>query len=383
MRKKKILHLIATNFYGGPEKQIIEHLVRLNKYDDFVGILGSFIESGQPNGILQKARERNVPHFGIPMNNPVDVKALLFLHKQVRLNQIDLLCAHHYKSVVMGFLVGRYWGIPVMDYSRGFTAENRKVAFYEWLERVSVKRMDGVISVSEGQKVKLRKMGIRKPPIWVVHNGVDLSVGFKDNRKRIRSEVFKELDIPSNGLMVVSAGRLSPEKGHRFLIDALSYMKEEIENTYFVFCGEGVCQPELKDLARKHGVLSHCRFVGFRKDMPRIYQAMDFLVLPSLTEGLPNVVLESFAYERPVVATAVGGVPEVVVDGVNGWLVPSKNPPKLAAAIRKMIKNPRERERMGRAGKEKVERQFTFDAQTPKLVEIYRKILEPHMVMTG
>ncbi|MHA1279572.1 MAG: glycosyltransferase family 4 protein [Candidatus Helarchaeota archaeon] len=376
MRKKKILHLIATNFYGGPEKQIIEHLVRLNKYNEFVGILGSFIENGQPNEILQKAQERNISHFGIPMNNPLDFKALLFLHEQIRSHRIDLLCAHHYKSVVMGYLVGRYWGIPVMDYSRGFTAEDWKVSFYEWLERLFVRRMDGIISVSGGQKVKLRKMGIRKPPIWVVHNGVDLPEGFNKDRTRIREDVFDELKIPLNSLMVVSAGRLSPEKGHRFLIDALSHIKEEIENTYFVFCGEGVCQPELENRAKKYGVLSHCRFPGFRKDMPRIYQAMDFLVLPSLTEGLPNVVLESFAYERPVVATAVGGVPEVVVDGENGWLVPSQDSMKLADAIRKMIQDPEGRERMGKAGREKVEREFTFEVQTPKLIEIYRKMFE-------
>ena len=205
---------------------------------------------------------------------------------------------------------------------------------------------------------------------------MDLPVAFNENRTKVRQEILKEFDIPPHGLIVVSAGRLSPEKGHRFLIDALASIKAEIRDTYFVFCGEGVCQPELENRARELGVLSHCRFVGFRRDMPRIYQAMDFLVLPSLTEGLPNVVLEAFAYERPVVATAVGGVPEVVVDGENGWLVPSQDPEKLAAAITKMIRDSESRKRMGKAGRKKVEREFTFDAQTPQLVEIYRKMLE-------
>jgi len=374
--RRKILHLIATNFYGGPEKQIIEHLIRLNKKKKIIGILGSFIEKGQPNEILQKAQESNIPHFGIPMNNPVDFRALIFLSQQVRLHRIDLLCAHHYKSVVLGYLTGRFLGIPVLNYSRGFTAEDIKVAFYEWLERLFVRRMDGIISVSRGQKIKLRSLGIKKPPIWVVHNGVNLPNICDEYRIRIRQDIFKELSIPTQSLMIVSAGRLSPEKGHRFLIDALSHIKEEIENTYFVFCGEGVCQLELEKRAKKYGIFSHCRFPGFRKDMPRIYQAMDFLVLPSLTEGLPNVVLESFAYERPVVATAVGGVQEVVVDGVNGWLVPPQNSMKLADAILKMIRDPDGRERMGKAGREKVEREFTFDAQVPKLIEIYRKMFK-------
>ncbi len=372
--KRRVMHLIATNFYGGPEKQIVEHLVRLNKSETYKGVLCSFLEGGQPNQILNVARQRGIETFAVPMNGPLDVRALMQVYRLLKRQGIDLLVGHHYKAVIFGVIAGRLLGIPVLNYSRGFTAENKRVAFYEKLERLFVRGTKGIISVSEGQREKLQRFGIRKKNMWVVHNGVEVN---NEIEKPLRSkiEVFGQFDIPENALLAISVGRLSPEKGHRFLIEAMKLLEEELDNIYFLFCGEGVCTPNLQHQASEYSVHFHCRFAGFQTDMSSIYNACDFLVLPSLTEGLPNVVLEAFAHKKPVVATSVGGVPEVVDDGLNGFLVPSEDAAALAEAIRRLIRNDEIRRKMGEAGYQKIIRHFTFESQTPKLIRIYDSIL--------
>ena len=308
------MHLIATNFYGGPEKQIVEHLRRLNSAL-YQGILASFLEGGNPNETLKQAEIAGLKNFGIPMASRFDIRALWKLIQLLRHEKIDLLCTHGYKSTVMGWWAGRKVGIPVVAFSRGYTAENPKVAFYEWLDRRFLKRVNGIIFVSEGQRKRLESFGIIGRRSWVVRNAVAADSSRNPLNGDLRREVLERLGIPSSVEMVVSAGRLSPEKGHRFLVEAIGMLRGSGNNTHFVFCGDGPCQKELEKQSIELEISGICHFVGFRRDLKEIFQAMDLLVLPSLTEGLPNVVLEAFACAKPVVATDVGGVPEIVEDG--------------------------------------------------------------------
>lgn len=372
------MHLIATNYYGGPEKQIIEHLGRLNRSSHYFGVLASFLEGKKPNEILERAKTAGLKQYGIPMSNPIDFTALLKLIKILRKEKVDLLCTHGFKSTVTGWWACRKVRIPVIAFSRGYTAENIKISFYEWLERRVLRSMNGVICVSEGQKCQLNTFGIYNTMSWVVHNAVSINKNNKNLSridKDLRQSVFNRLGLSNNSTMVVSAGRLSPEKGHCFLIEAISMLGKNANDTYFVFCGEGVCKKELERQAQKLKVADRCRFVGFRRDLDEIFRVMDFMILPSLTEGLPNVVLEAFANKKTVVATAVGGVPEIVEDGVNGILVPPGHSELLAEGIETLLASRELRITMGEVGYHKVKTSFSFKKQSQKLEEIYRLIL--------
>jgi len=131
----------------------------------------------------------------------------------------------------------------------------------------------------------------------------------------------------------------------------------------------------LKKQAHELKVSGKCRFVGFRHDLNEIFESMDLLVLPSLTEGFPNVILEAFACAKPVVATAVGGIPEIIEEGANGYLVPKERPDLLAEAIKKCLSDPEKKRSMGEAGYQKVKSEFTFESQTKKLESIYNEVL--------
>lgn len=370
----RIVHLRASNFVGGPEKQIIEHLKRLNK-NEFWGGIASFKENKGTSEILEKAQKEGLPCLEIPMTGPLDFRAQRTLTQIVRDQKADLLCVHGYKACLMGLWAGKSAKIPVLAFSRGDTNENRKVAFYEWLERKTLPAMAGIITVSAEQKRRLESLGIRNKKAWVVHNAVEVGLNRNEFSAQREEKIFQGLTIPRGSKLVVSAGRLSPEKGHRYLIEAIAKLGEKKKDIFFVFCGDGVCLEDLENQARESGVFEQCRFPGFRRDLPDIFSVMDLLVLPSLTEGLPNVVLEAFASGKPVVATAVGGVPEVVEDGVNGFLVPPANPELLAKAIRTSLSSEGLGQSLGEAGYQKVKTGFTFESQTRKLERIYQELL--------
>jgi glycosyltransferase involved in cell wall biosynthesis len=371
---KNIMHLIATNFYGGPEKQIIEHLKRLNG-EHYQGIFASFLEGSNPNETLDQAQLNGVKHHGIPMSCRFDIRALWKLIQLLRQEKVDLLCVHGYKSAVMGGWVGRRLNIPVVAFSRGYTSENLKVTFYEWLERQALRMVSGIIFVSEGQRKKMEAFGMGGKRSWVVQNAISVESFQTSQGGNLKKEVLERLGIIDERKMVVSAGRLSPEKGHRLLVEAIGKLRGNSSDTHFVFCGDGPCKKDLEKQSKELGISEICHFAGFRRDLKDIFQTMDLMVLPSLTEGLPNVVLEAFACAKPVVATRVGGVPEIVEDGVNGILVPPERPDLMAEAIVKCLELPEKRRMMGEAGYKKVKLGFTFDSQKEKLENIYKEVL--------
>jgi glycosyltransferase involved in cell wall biosynthesis len=373
-RAARVLHLIATNFFGGPEKQIIEHLKRLNS-KLFQGLLASFQEGVKPNELLERAGAQGLTHYSIPMHGPLDFRAQFHLNRIIRSEDIDILVAHHYKACVMGWWAGRKFGIPVLAYSRGYTYENRKIAFYNWLEMQFLKRISGIVAVSAGQEKRLREHGIKPKNFWVVHNAISVKNTPLDNPEEKRARIITSLQIPANAKIILTAGRFSWEKGHRFLVEAIPRMLRERKDAWVLFCGEGPLMEVTKQRAKDLGVLDWCRFLGFRRDLSGFISAMDLMVLPSLSEGLPNVVLEAFAASKPVIASNVGGVPEVVEDGISGYLVPPGRAELLAKAISTMLSDPAKMEAMGLAGYNRVKRDFTFKTQTDKLEAIYYQVL--------
>jgi glycosyltransferase involved in cell wall biosynthesis len=364
------MHLIATNFYGGPERQIIGHLVRLNP-SQYQCALTSFIEDNTENEILKEAAAQNLINFGIEMRNPFDVKAWRRLIQLLKEEKVQLLVTHGYKSCVLGLFAARYLHIPVIAYSRGYTTENIKVALYEKMDRLALRFMDGIIAVSAAQKKKLTALGLKNKNFWVVPNAIATDMFTSSPSAEKRKAFYKAQNIPLDATLVVTAGRLSPEKGHIYLLQAIQHIYNRLSNTYFMFCGDGPLLQSLTEFAAQAGILEHCKFPGFRSDLKDIFNYMDLFVLPSLTEGLPNVILESFACSKPVIATRVGGVPEIVEHKQNGLIVPPADFQQLGAAILELISSPSLRGEMGRAGYQTVKANFTFEQQTRNLTDIY------------
>lgn len=365
-----IAHCIATNFCGGPEKQILEHARRLDP-KRYRFLLVSYKDKGRSSEIVEKARELDIPTREIQAEgafNPLTISELASILTDEKIN---ILCAHGYKPNVAGRLASWKVGIPMIAISRGWTSESPRVRLYERIDRAFLKHADHIVAVSEGQREKISRLTIPAERISVIHNGIDLNgVEPAVNSGNLKRELgLKETDI-----LVMSAGRLSPEKNYGGLIDVAKLVGDKRNDVAFVVFGEGFLREELEARVKQAGLERRFFFPGFRKDVKSLMAEADVFVLPSFTEGLPNVVLEAYAVKRPVVATAVGGTPEVVEDGVSGFLTKPEEAEKMAEYLIRLADDPALRRDMGEQGFKRVRELYNFEEQTRKYESLYENI---------
>jgi glycosyltransferase involved in cell wall biosynthesis len=370
-RKITVLHLRASNFLGGPEKQILEHGLRIDK-NSFEFLLCPFREGDKVSELEDKGRSMGLSVIPLPASSSFSPLAVTRLIKILRNNSVHLLCTHGYKPNVVGQIASRVTRTKVIAFSRGWTYENRKVNFYESLDRFFIRFAHHLVAVSEGHQMELLRLGIKPDRISVIHNAVNSSKANAQAEISLRSI----LGVNPKSRVVVSAGRLSPEKNFSGLIDAAVLIRKEDPTTVFAIFGEGVLRKELAARIEASGLKDGFFLPGFRRDFTALLHEADLFVLPSLTEGLPNVILEAYAAEKAVVATDVGGNPEVVRDGETGFLVPAGNVAVLSEKILFLLKNQEVLITMGKAGYQKVKSEFSFESQTQKLEAVYNEVLK-------
>ncbi len=369
MKRLRIAHLIASNFFGGPEKQILEHARRLRE-SPFEVCLISYHE-GTKNEFLEQARREGLSTLALPARIPFDPRAIIDLSAALRRENVGLLVTHHYKANVLGTLAATRVGIPKVSVSRGWTGENRKVRFYEWLDKRFLRFADEIVAVSEGQRAKILALGVDPRRVRVIHNCIDL----ENSPPRAEIPLRWELRLCPETLLIASAGRLSPEKNIEGLIRVAARVMACSPRAVFVVFGEGVLRRRLEEAVRKAGLQGSFLLPGFREDFAAVLPQIDIFVLPSLTEGLPNVILEAFAARKPVVATAVGGTPEVVVDGEGGYLVRPGDEEKMAERILELMHDSELRRQMGEMGQRRVCETFSPRKQAEAYFALYEAMV--------
>jgi glycosyltransferase involved in cell wall biosynthesis len=233
--------------------------------------------------------------------------------------------------------------------------------------------MDRVVCVSEGQASKVRRAGVDPSRIDVIHNAIDSSRFADPDLRYLRwlHECFRK----PRRMIVGSAGRLSPEKGFEVLVEAAAKVHARDSTIGFIHFGDGPGREGMTRAIDSAGLNDVFILAGMRNDLDRFYPFFDVLALPSYTEGLPNVVLEAFAARVPVVATSVGGTPEVIEDGESGHLVPPGDAEMLAECILDVLADDDRRLAMGQRGYKRVCRTFTFDAQARDYTRLFAALL--------
>lgn len=362
-----VMHLRASNFVGGPEKQILEHLRRIDKLR-FRPILCSFGINGHVNDLLQTGESDNICSLNLKSNSSFSPSLIWQLRKLLIDNSVQILVTHGYKSNLIGYWAEKCLGISMIVYSHGWTGENIKIRFYEFIDRLTLKFVRNVVAVSEGHKQQIVAGGISGNRITVIPNAVAIPEQVEPGKLR------KRYLLPANALVVISAGRLSPEKNFAGLVEAAVPIIKEHDNTYFIVLGEGVLRKELESQIVQAGLQGRFLLPGFTDDVQTLLGDADIFVSSSHTEGLPVAVLEGAGAGLPVVATAVGGTPEVVRDGYNGLLVPADDVAALRRAIKQLIDNPNKARDMGMRGAALVREHFDFENHTRKLEDLYLSV---------
>lgn len=241
------------------------------------------------------------------------------------------------------------------------------------LEVVSNWSLDAAVAVSESARrdwIARTRLPARR--VVTIHNGVDPE---RFRRQRTKDAARRALGLPVGALVIGSVGRLDEVKGFADLLEAASLLRSRCFEVFTVLAGDGPLRQALEQQAVHLGIAGTTRFLGFRRDVQCVFDALDVFVLPSLSETFGYALAEAMASELPVVATTVGGVPEVIVPDETGLLVPPRDPAALAAALWPLLESAELRRRMGHAGRERVVRHFNEQNMIRRTVQLYRDML--------
>lgn len=299
----------------------------------------------------------------------------------LRRERVDVLHTHTALAAnVLGRIAGRHAGVAVVSHihiENHFRPQALARAVHRTLDNRTARLCARVVTVSDDTRASLVRQGYPERLVETVPNGIGLG-GVADDLAR-RAAVREELGLAADAQVVVEVARLCDVKGQRELIGATALLAESHPALRLVLVGRdleqgGAYEESLRRQATELEIDDRVVFAGYRGDAGAVMAAADVLALPSTIEGMPLVVLEAMARSRPIVATPVGGTPEVIVDGETGLLVPPGDPPALAAAVRRLLDDPAGAERIGRAGRARIEERFSEEAMVARILAIYDEV---------
>ena len=366
-----IVHLMASPFVGGPERQVLGLARHLPA--PFRTSFLSFAERGLARPFLEEARRHGLEAVELPHNVPRVLKCISDVARELRQRKADILCCSGYKPDLIGWRAARRTGIPVIAIAHGWTAATLRVRVYEALDRLAMRWVDAVVCVSEAQAAKVRAASVPEHKIITIPNGIGAEAfaapepGYRESLVRL---------FPSPPRQVVgAAGRLSREKNMALFVEAAAQVVARQQDVGFVVFGEGPLHTALSGQIKRLGLQDRFVLAGFRADLAKLLPHLDLTVLSSITEGLPVFLLEAFAAGVPMVATAVGGIPEVLEEGKCGHLVPSGDAAALADRIIDLLRNGDARRAMGLYAQAKVRSDFSCQQQARRYEQLFVRLI--------
>jgi len=356
--RPRLLQLLATGGNGGAQESYTGLMLRLDRSRYDVRAL-----SLSAGSAVQRLR-----HLGIRVDvleEADDELAVRELAAWLRREEIDLVHAHMYRAEVIGTRAAVAAGVPVIT----ATVHSSRVRSPEDVALLAslTPMMDRLIVPSDAIAHKVRCEGRAGAPFAVIPNGVDLS---RFAAAVPPSSVRAEFGIPDDAPLVGVIARLEAEKGHRYLLDAWPVVARGAPGAWLLIVGEGSEADALRAQAASLS-LPRVAFTGRREDISSLTAELCVAVLPSLREAQGISILEAMARRRPVVATSVGGIPEVITSGVDGLLVPPADPVALAQAVGALLADASLRERIGEAGYRTVAERYSIDAQVHRIEAVY------------
>ena len=289
----------------------------------------------------------------------------------VRRERIDLLHFHGYAAANFGRLAARRTGAPAVMHEHAVLSVLPHQFAMDWLLR---HKTDVAVAVSEAvREFLVRGRAVPRGKTRVVWNGVSLDLFRGVDPAEVRRR-RREFGFDDHQEIVGTITRLREEKGNRYFIEAVPRILREISDARFLVVGDGPLRTELGALARRLGLADRLHFAGFRSDIPVVLGVLDVAVMASLTEGFPVALVEAMAAGKPIVATAVGGISEIIRHEGNGLLIPPADPAALAAAIVRTLGDRVLRARLGRAARERSQA-FSIQRTVAALQAIYAELL--------
>lgn len=366
----KIIHLSKMTGTAGSEGHLLVLLegLRARGEDAQLWIL---VEPGNPvTDYATRAQALGIPVERILILHHLDPSLWLRLARRLHAARPAVVHTHLLHADLYGIPAARLARVPHVVSSRHNDDTFRRKRIVRWLNRWLWSQTDAGIAISDAiQRFSIEVEGAAPHKLHTVHYG--LSPASVSAPAGARTELCEALGLPADALIIGSVCRLIEQKGLSYAIEGFARIARHVPEAHYVIAGDGDQRATLERLAREAGVVDRVHFLGWRRDAHAVFAALDVLLAPSLWEGFGLVFLEAMALSVPVISTTVSAIPEVIVDGQTGWLVPPRDAEAIAAALQDALTHPAEMRRRGTAGRARLEAQFTVEAMVDRTQQIY------------
>ena len=331
------------------------------------------------------ARDKNIRIFAMPslvrdIHPLKDIKALIKLAIFLKKEKFDIVHCHTSKGGFIGRLAAKLAGAKIIIYSPHgdiFEGYFCKLAtdFFILLEKFAARFTDKIINLTKIEIERFLEHGIgTRHQLKQIYNGINI----KYYERAMTSNLKKrdEFGLGKDDFVCATVGRLVPVKGHTYLIKAIQKVVKVIPEAKFLFVGDGELKSKLSEEIKSYDLQRNIFLLGARNDIATILSCINVFLLPSLNEGFGMALIEAMAARKPVIATNVGGVPEVIINGTTGILVPSKDPEAFSSAIIKLYNNPEMSLEMGLAGYSRARNLFDIKTTVREFEDLYSKLIK-------
>jgi len=363
------LHIDTARTWRGGQNQVLVTVMGLRALGHRTMLVA------HPDGELRERAREGLDLIPLAPKTEMDLGAAWRLSRLLKQLKPDVVHAHDPHGVAMAALalsMSTQLAKPPLIASRRVDFHLRKGAMSRWKYR----QVDCFICASEAIRRMLVADGVPEARTVTVHEGIDLDRVASAPRANLHEELF----LPHQAPIVGNVAALVPHKGQRHLVEAAALVVRKVPDARFVIAGEGELRPSLERQIKEHRLEKHVLLAGFRPDALSLHQAFDIFVMCSITEGLGTSLLDAMAAAKPIVATATGGIPEVVDDGVTGFLVQPRDDRAMADAIVRLLKDADLRQRMGLAGLKRAREKFGAERMLRETLRVYKRVaLKPHV----
>ncbi|MCD4717783.1 MAG: glycosyltransferase family 4 protein [Desulfobacterales bacterium] len=387
----KILHIITRLDRGGSAENTLLTCLGLAEKYELVLVHGLSLESHMTDwekqsvdSRIKEAMERGVNVIPVPslvrrISPFRDLQALFYLWRLMIREKPDMVHTHTSKAGILGRWAAWLARVPIVVHTAHghiFYGHFGPLAsrFFVLLERFMALITDRLIALTVGERNDYLKSSVsRTEKIVTIHSGVEID-DYLSARVNVE-EKRESLGISTRGLVVGTVGWLLPIKGPMHLLNAMESVWQDYPEATLVFVGKGDLEKELRAKALQMGVSDRVKFLGWRDDIPELMQILDVFVLPSLNEGMGRVLAEAMAAGKPVIASHVGGIPDLVKPGQNGFLVEPGDLTGLSRAITRLLSDKKIRDEMGRKGREMCQ-DFSVEKMIEKIDVLYASLFK-------
>lgn len=377
VRSNKIVHLITDLKIGGEAMVLLSILPRLNKmgFENIICCLSSNLhqDSMEEIDLIAQFIRKGIKVINLEIKSKNEYKVIFRLIRALRRERPFILHTYLFHPNIMGRIIGRLFKIPIII-SSVVSVDDWKKWYHCLLEKITSYLANMIIVNSEAVKLRLiRRDKIAVDKIKVLYHGVNIN---KFDLRTADSKKFrKELHLSDDTFIIGTVCRLHEVKGIEYLLKAYSIISKQIEDSLLIIVGDGPKKKDLEDYSMQMGISPNVIFLGSRHDIPDILATFSIFVISSLWEGIPNTVFEAMAMKVPIVSTDVGGISEILENGITGYLVNPCDSSSMAESILNVYNNTESALEVSNKAYEMVSKNYTLEKSFHKKIYIYRSLL--------